>query len=80
MELCICLESSGTEKISVEVEKRKYNKSVTIVSGLPSPEKYLKKLKGLCACGGCIKNKKIEVQGDHMVKIKKWIQSNIPNA
>ena len=50
-------------------------KIITIVEGLNEKEINLdelaKKLKSKFACGGTVKNSIIELQGDHIQKIKK---------
>ncbi|MCF8038893.1 MAG: translation initiation factor Sui1 [Desulfohalobiaceae bacterium] len=55
-------------RISRETKGRK-GKGVTVVSGLPLSEADLKalgqRLKKKCGSGGTIKNRAIEIQGDH---------------
>ncbi|OFZ65192.1 MAG: translation initiation factor Sui1, partial [Bdellovibrionales bacterium RIFOXYB2_FULL_36_6] len=56
------------------VERKKFNKNYTIVQGIDEREIGLKdlakKLKSELACGGTIKDGKIELQGEHKQKVK----------
>ena len=75
-ELCVC-ESIAKEnqKILVYIERKKFNKNYTIVEGIDKKEIDLKdlakKLKSALACVGTIKGGKIELQGEHKLKVKK---------
>ena len=63
----------GSQRISVTMDKKRYGKIVTIVSGFDKDvdmKKIAKALKNELACGGTFKNNAIELQGDHMKKIK----------
>ena len=63
----------GSQRISVTTDKKRYGKIVTIVSGFDKDvdvKKIAKALKNELACGGTYKNNIIELQGDHMKKIK----------
>ena len=63
----------GSQRISVTRDKKRYGKIVTIVSGFDKDvdmKKITKALKNELACGGTFKNNAIELQGDHMKKIK----------
>lgn len=55
--------------------KQRAGKSVTILTGFTDPieeiEKIAKRLKSLCATGGTIKDRTIEIQGDHRDKVEK---------
>src|SRR3989338_2916398 len=75
-ELCVCETiAKESQKILVYVEKKKFNKFYTIVEGIDEKEIDLKdlakKLKSELACGGTIKDVKIELQGEHKQKTKK---------
>ena len=71
-ETCICKELEKTkEKIRIKKDKRRFGKMVTLVSGIESDTKEIaKKLKEKLACGGTVKNNTIELQGDHLKKVK----------
>ncbi|MAG60645.1 stress response translation initiation inhibitor YciH [archaeon] len=65
--------SLENQKITASIEKRKFGKKYTIVKGF-GPEISLndigKKLKSKFACGGSSKNGQVELQGDHLSRIK----------
>lgn len=70
--LCVCeaIEREA-QKIKVSVEKRKFNKPVTIVEGITENAKEVaSQLKSKLACGGTFKNNRIELLGDHRNRIK----------
>ena len=73
-ELCICGEiAKETEKIKIRVNYRRFGKTVTTVSGLDDLKRLQeleKILKRKLACGGTLKEKVIELQGDHKEKAK----------
>ena len=74
-DLCVC-ESIAREqqKITVQMEKRKFGKSYTIIKGIGKEaniEEIFKKLKSKFACGGTAKNNQVELQGDHRTRMKK---------
>ena len=74
-DLCVC-ESIAKEstKITVKIEKRKFGKMYTVIDGIDSKEinidQLVKTLKSKLACGGTVKDGRIELQGDHKNKIK----------
>ena len=75
-ELCVCETiAKESQKILVYIERKKFNKYYTIVEGIDEKEIDLKdlakKLKSELACGGTIKDGKIELQGEHKQKTKK---------
>jgi len=74
-ELCVCETiAKESQKITVEIVKKKFNKLSTIVEGIDEKEINLKelakKLKSQFACGGTAKEGRIELQGDHKQKVK----------
>lgn len=74
-ELCVCETiAKENQTIIVKIEKRKFGKRYTIISGIDETEvdikSTVKKLKTALACGGTAKNKKIELQGNHKPRIK----------
>ncbi len=71
-ELCVCETiAKEKEKIRVFTEKKRYGKSITVIQGLSrdvDAKKILKELKTRLACGGTLKGREIELQGDHKSK------------
>ena len=73
--LCMC-ETIAKEKqaITVYPTKQKFGKITTVIEGLDSKDIDLKdlakKLKNLHACGGTVKDSKIELLGDHLSKVR----------
>lgn len=73
-DLCVC-ETIAREqqKITVKLEKRKFGKKYTIITGIKKEaniEEIAKKLKTKFACGGTAKGGQIELQGDHKPRVK----------
>jgi len=74
-ELCVCETiAKESQKITVTLENKKFNKMSTIVQGIDEKEINMKdlakKLKNKFACGGTAKEGRIELQGDHKQKVK----------
>ncbi len=74
-DLCICEEVAKEQQfIFIKVGKRRYGKEVTTIEGLDGNEINLEELakflKSKLACGGTIKNGVIELQGNHVNKVK----------
>ncbi len=72
-ELCVCDEmTKGGQRIRVRSDKRRYGKVVTIINGFEDVDvsKIAKELKRRLACGGTYKNDKIELQGDHVARVR----------
>jgi translation initiation factor 1 len=73
-EACVCTEIAKEEqKIKISVEKKRYGKLMTVISGFNKDidlKDIAKKLKSEFACGGTVKDNTIELQGDHKKKIK----------
>jgi translation initiation factor 1 len=70
---CVCEKiAKGSENIKVTVEKKRYGKYVTLVSGLNevNVKEVAKALKNELACGGTFRDNEVELQGDHRKKIK----------
>ena len=75
-ELCVCETlAKESQKILVYIERKKFNKNYTIVEGIDAKEIDLKdlarRLKSELACGGTIKDGKIELQGEHKQRARK---------
>ncbi|MCG3227672.1 MAG: stress response translation initiation inhibitor YciH [Candidatus Heimdallarchaeota archaeon] len=80
-DLCVCEEIAKEEQIiRVFIEKRRYGKNYTLVTGIDPNEVDLsalaKKLKSRLACGGTAKEGRIELQGDHRYKIKAILEES----
>ena len=75
--LCICEQiAKEQQKIKIRVDRRRFRKVVTIVSGLGKDvdvEGLTKQLKKSLACGGSLKNKEIVLQGEHLAKVKEML-------
>ena len=74
-ELCVCeIIAKESQIIKVYTINKKFGKKYTIVEGIDDKDINLKdltkKLKANFACGGTMKEKKIELQGDHKQKVK----------
>ena len=75
-EICVCEDiAREQQKITIAVDKRRYGKMMTIVDGINPHDldmnALITQLKSKCACGGTIKDGKIELQGDHRGTIAK---------
>jgi translation initiation factor 1 len=72
--LCVCgAIEKEQQKIKIRMITRKFGKHVTHVSGFDSDDKAReleKILKRKLACGGTTKDKVIELQGNHVRKVK----------
>ncbi|MDK2849614.1 MAG: translation initiation factor 1 [Candidatus Woesearchaeota archaeon] len=74
-ELCVCgTIAKENLEIEVRVEKRKFGKVYTVVSGLDSKnldiKELAKTLKSRLACGGTYTKDSIELQGDHKKQVR----------
>ncbi len=74
LEACVCEQIvKADQRIQVTLDRKKYGKVVTIVSGFDKGvdvKKVAKDLKNELACGGTYEGNMIELQGDHLKKIK----------
>ncbi len=74
-DLCVCETiAKETQKITVSVEKRKFKKQYTIITGFDEKEIDLESLartlKAKLACGGTVKQNTIELQGVHKQRVR----------
>jgi translation initiation factor 1 len=70
---CVCEQIAKTQQqVEVRTEKRTFGKIVTLVSGLDGVDikEVAKKLKSKLACGGTVNGKIVELQGNHLTKVK----------
>jgi len=77
-DLCVCETiAKESQKIVVGIEKRKFGKIETTIAGIDQKEIDIKdlarQLKNKFACGGTVKNGKIELQGDHKNKVRDFL-------
>lgn len=67
-----------SQVITIDMDKRRYGKFVTIISGFdPHAEdikELAKTLKKKTATGGTVKGEKIELQGDQRERVKKVLE------
>ena len=74
-DLCVCESiAKETQKIEIGIEKKKFGKKYTVISGIDQKEinmkDLIKKLKERLACGGTAKGGIIELQGDHKHQVR----------
>ena len=74
-ELCVCENiAKESQDIKIYTIKKKFGKLNTVVEGIDTKQIDLKdlakKLKNTLACGGTAKDGKIELQGEHKIKVK----------
>ena len=74
-QLCVCETiAKESQRIKVYTVVKKFRKVSTVIEGLDNREIDVKdvarKLKTEFACGGTVKEGRIELQGDHRPKIK----------
>lgn len=79
-EACVCETIAKTkQKIKVSTVKKKYGKIATVITGIDPRDidikNLAKELKSELACGGTAKNNEIELQGEHVKKVKEKLIS-----
>tara|TARA_Y100000034_G_C6641401_1_gene280375 strand:- start:31 stop:327 length:297 start_codon:yes stop_codon:yes gene_type:complete len=71
---CVCEQIvKSSQRIHVTTDRKRYGKIVTVVSGFDSGvdvKSIAKALKNELACGGTYKDGVVELQGDHVSKVK----------
>ncbi len=79
-EICICEDiAREQQEILLYTDTRRYGKKVTIIDGIDETEididELASDLKGKCAAGGTTKNGRIELQGNHIDKVRQYLES-----
>jgi len=77
-DICVCETIAKEEqRITVKLVKRKFGKISTVVEGIEDKsinmKELAKMLKSKLACGGTLKDNHIELQGDHLEKVKRYL-------
>lgn len=74
-ELCTCgVRELEVQKIRVLLEQRRFGKKATVIEGVTENAKQLAShLKSKLACGGTIKDGRIELQGDHRSMLRELL-------
>ena len=71
---CVCEQiAKSSQQIRITTDRRRYGKTVTVVTGFEKEidvKKIAKSLKNELACGGTYKNGTVELLGDHRKKVK----------
>ncbi|MEK6875294.1 MAG: stress response translation initiation inhibitor YciH [Nanoarchaeota archaeon] len=74
MQACVCEQIvKSSQRIKISLEKKRYGKIATIVTGFDKGfdmKKIAKALKNELACGGTYRDGEVELQGDHKKKVK----------
>ncbi len=68
LQACVCEEIAKNEqRIQIQTEKKRFGKIMTMITGIQGMDlkALAKSLKHELACGGTVKDKTIELQGDH---------------
>ena len=78
-EICVCEEIAREQQnITIALDRRRYGKMMTVIDGLNphdlDMDSLISNLKSRCACGGTIKDGKIELQGDHRSKVREALE------
>ena len=77
-DLCVCETIAKEEqKIEITLVKRRFGKLITVIEGIDiktiNIKELGKKLKTRLACGGTAKEKRIELQGNHLERAKAFM-------
>lgn len=82
---CVCPEVDESQqplqldkqRVQLRTEKRARGKLVTVVAGLNGRHEQLlqvlKNLKEVCGSGGSVAETHLELQGDHVARLRKWL-------
>ncbi len=77
-DLCVCeIIAKEEQQIKVKSIKRKFGKIITLVEGITDKnidmKEVVKHLKSKLACGGTVKDGVIELQGNHVSRVKQYL-------
>ncbi|MEM3126916.1 MAG: stress response translation initiation inhibitor YciH [Candidatus Woesearchaeota archaeon] len=77
-ELCVCETiAKESQKILVYVDNKRFGKKYTVVEGIDEKvinlKELSKQLKEKFACGGTVKEGKVELQGDHKAGVREYL-------
>jgi len=77
-DLCVCEEiAREKQRIRIYSTRRRFGKWMTVIEGIDEKDvdtkDLTKKLKAKLACGGTVKEGRIEFQGDHREKVKEFL-------
>lgn len=71
---CVCEQiTKSSQRIRISTDKKRYGKIVTVVTGFDNSidiKKVAKSLKNELACGGTSKDGVIELQGEHVKRVR----------
>lgn len=74
---CICEQmEKSSQRIKIKTDRKRYGKIVTIVTGFDNSidiKKVAKSLKNDLACGGTAKDGIIELQGEHVKRVRELL-------
>ena len=77
-EICVCEELSREQApLRVRIDTRRYGKAVTVVEGFTDDSNVAalaKELKRYVAAGGTSKDGRVELQGDHRLKVVGYLR------
>lgn len=73
------IKAPGTQTARLSIEKRAKGKRVTVVRGLAACDNdlpaLLTQLKSACGAGGTLQDEGLEIQGEHLARIRKFLES-----
>jgi len=77
-DLCVCEEiAREKQRIRIYSTRRRFGKWMTVIEGIDERDvdtkDLTKKLKAKLACGGTVKDGRIEFQGDHRERVKVFL-------
>ena len=78
MQACVCEQIvKSSQKIRISTDRKRYGKIITLITGFDKDvnvKKIAKSLKNELACGGTFKDGTVELQGNHVKKIKPLLE------